>query len=129
MGATEMQRVGFEYIVKAVLEFPREEIEFLRDSALTHYDAVCQGTAIPGHGAFLHGALVCRDGELLIKVSWTWRELDLCLKILEMAPFASMAHADEAEKLSLVWTLQQAFRQALQEMTIESNQLNTDHSG
>lgn len=80
-----MERKSFNYQVEAVLELSREELDLLLVHSQQHYDGYCRSVGQPGEGAFLHGATVCQDYNQggRITVSWTFRQIDTCCKLLE----------------------------------------------
>ena len=80
-----MKRTAFNYQVDAVLEFSREELDLLIIHSQRHYDDYCRSVSQPGEGSFLHRATVCSastPGSRII-VSWTFKQIDLCCKLLE----------------------------------------------
>ena len=99
----------FHYRVEAVIEITGKELCALRRLALSHYDHACKALAIPGRGAWLHGALNTLApaglGSVEAQVEWletegadstveltlTSGELDTACKVLEMTHYAPEA--------------------------------------
>lgn len=60
---------------------PRQ-VAVLDKLSKAHYDATCKAASRPGEGGFIHGWHVMSEYvDSLCKA--TWREMDLCLKIME----------------------------------------------
>ena len=82
-------RCTLHAIPSFLLTITREELAVLLDCAGTHYDSVCKSSSL--QGGFLYGwknqFFFLSDGEATpneVNVTATWREMDTCLKILEM---------------------------------------------
>ena len=78
-----MRRVEYQYEVETVLEFTRQEIEYLIALASLHYDAKCRSVAKPGIGSFLHGMAVAMGEDSAVIRALSFRDLDLLCKITE----------------------------------------------
>jgi hypothetical protein len=108
-----MELKEFEYHVTAHIAISQEETDLLIEVALTHYDNKCQQAVLPGPGAFLNGwkHRLGFVGEGPNTVPVTFRELDTCMKILEMAHFRFTGQGQKQELASKlsgeVWCLLQ----------------------
>lgn len=63
-----------------------QAVELLRKLSKKHYDAHCRSISEPGRGSFLWGWHTLCDGADGAEVSASFRDLDTCLKLLEMPP-------------------------------------------
>jgi hypothetical protein len=94
------------------IELSPEHVEVLRKLAIWHYDGVCNRAAL--QGGFIYGwcnsLSYAAEGEIS-KCSGSFRDLDLCLKIMESV------HQLIDSEISIVREMQKCFRAAL----IESN--------
>ena len=72
---------------KPVFDFTisAQEIEMLVDLSTRHYDATCKMAS--ALGGFIYGWRNMAAGHVAVAVSATWRDLDLCCKILEGRQF------------------------------------------
>jgi hypothetical protein len=87
-----MKRDGFQYDVKAVLTFSKDEINALLKVSARHYDHTCRKIGRPGHGSFLWGMrmrMMIHDTSVTLPL--TFSEIDLLCKITEMCAYHSEA--------------------------------------
>jgi hypothetical protein len=100
-----------------------EEVEVLKELSSLHYDALCRASGEPVTGGFIHGwwnslsiqvnyPISDEPTEALRPVKASWRELDLCLKIMEFVP-PNLA----PEKKAVVAKLTKHFNGALRHAT------------
>lgn len=82
----ELQRL--HYTVTAEVKFTDEEIDFLIGRAKTHYDWTCQAAGLSiAEGGQTNGFIAQLKLFPTLAAVWTFRELDLTLKVLEMRDF------------------------------------------
>ena len=82
MGSS-MKRLGFSYRVKAGIELPEADVDFLIELSKRHYDFTCKNLSVPGRGAILNGMKnSVEDG--VAKINLDSREVNLLLKVLEL---------------------------------------------
>lgn len=87
-------------------------VEVLKKAADWHYDAVCQAAAKPGGFIFgWHNTLVfcSEEGAELPNCQASFRDLDTCLKILEIA---NRVCIPEPENQKIVCELRDSFHKA-----------------
>lgn len=78
-----MKRLGFSYRVKAGIELPEADVDFLIELSKRHYDFTCKNLSVPGRGAILNGMKnSVEDG--VAKINLDSREVNLLLKVLEL---------------------------------------------
>ena len=104
----------FRYDISVEVSFTKEEIALLINTARAHYDMTCReaGYAAGENGYRFNGFIAqLRLFPALLPV-WTTRQLDLSMKILEMA-----ALKDRDEAFRLTTELNQTFDRIHQEYT------------
>lgn len=74
----------YEVVIKAVLTFDREEVEYIAECCRRHYDAHIRSLEIPGPGAIVNGmknGLLGGGSE--VRHGYTFREIDSLAKAVE----------------------------------------------
>lgn len=79
----------------------RAQLDALLWLSKHHYDGKCQQASIPGRGGFINGWKNTLDFMDDGECSANLQELDLCLKITELAAHAPMPPGDYAEVVAL----------------------------
>jgi hypothetical protein len=117
-----MKLLAIRYSPTVLLQFTKEELEFMILLSENHYDAVCRDASSAmlsyegNRPGFLRGALNCvQSAGPDYEHEFTFRKCDTLLKILEIAGYRN---GSESEK-SMAWTLQTTLHKAL--TTINNN--------
>lgn len=115
-----MNQDGFSYIVRAELVFTPEEVEILKQCSQAHYDFKCQ--AAHKQGGLIYGLvnvfalMVGPEDPEPVPRALDSRDLDLLLKVCEMAPTLGLAEGVGLRmKLKVVFDRVQEQQRQLQE--------------
>lgn len=88
-----MKAVSYLFEASLIVEFTKDDLDFLRPLCERHYDIEARALSVPGKGAILNAASVTLRDNDSSEVRVTYRQLGLLFKVLE-----STVGEDEVQK-------------------------------
>lgn len=100
-----MNLEGLRYRVEAEVRFTPEEVDFLIERAKSHYDDTCRAAGMSYEDGARENGFIKQLKLFPSKaagVTWTFRQLDLTLKILEMRSHNEFLRMKLANELNMI---------------------------